>query len=87
MGVESLDVIRKKIIWMVIKIDDREERKGKGFLRVFLFWLRGDLFIVFYGKGYKMCFLGWKMVRGGFRYSSRLGVEDSFLNLLVKLVW
>lgn len=36
MGVESLDVIRKKIIWMATKIDDREERKGKGLLRVLL---------------------------------------------------
>lgn len=29
-GVESLDVIRKKIIWMATEMDGREERKGKG---------------------------------------------------------
>lgn len=35
-GVESLDVIRKKIIWMATEIDGREERKGKGPLKVLL---------------------------------------------------
>lgn len=34
-----------------------------------------------------MSFLGWKMARGGFRYGSLLGAEDSLLNLLAKLVW